>query len=391
MNSNADDSSFFSGPALDANRDRTAWKLAFEGKGATTINDEVLKEVGAAVSRFAFPDSWQPEHEDIRLAAQLTAAFSEIQVYGQAMTYAAADRLLGALTAYPHRDATATRVLLPALRNFAREERESPEELWGAWHEEHERRSDLTLHTSSPRFEGQPHRYLLMDYEITTYSILMRDTLESWRVWAHIGHIPRTTSNCIDGVTNPTRRVGAMRLRSLVSFVSKQLEGLHKTSQYDAAALFVKFLIDQSMNGQVDTKDRQLLRDGLRDVQESLVKGLTRRSRLVLSPEDVELYNVYLGTIQKLKKKNNQDLHLRQCCEIAGIEPEALRSLIDPEAFHLLRPNKAAALVLSAKKGLGIGHPDTIQAEIANTRKWMRATDPKQRGKKRRGRPPKSG
>ncbi len=391
MNSSGYDSSFFSGPTLDANRDRTAWKLAFEGEGPTTINDEVLREVGAAVSRLTHPDSWQPEHADIRLAAQLTAAFSEIQVYGKTMTHMVADRLVDALIAYPHRDATATRVLLPALRNFARQERESPEELWGAWHEEHERRYDLTLHTSSPRFEGQPHRYLLMDYEITTYSFLMRDTLESWRVWAHIGHIPRTSSKYIDGVTNPTRRVGAVRLRSLVSFVDKQLEGLHKTSQYDAAAFLVRFLVDQSMNGQIDTKDRQLLRDSLRDVQESLVKGLTRKGRLVLSPEDVELYNAYLATIRKLKKKNNQDLHLRQCCEIAGIEPKALRTLIDPEAFHLLRPNKAAALVLSAKKGLGISHPDTIQSEIGQTRKWMRATDPSQRGKKRRGRPPKSG
>jgi hypothetical protein len=396
--------------SYDPEADWKAWRRSPQQLGLGPVptvsgvapSNQAVAAAGTAAHRHLFGPGPRPviTAEVLTRAAAVTAYFGQVEVAFTKVPIFRPDLLIDALNLYPHPAAAACRWLVPALRNFFDEPRESADELWSRWHHEHNRLHRLSLSPSSISFHGKPPRHNLIDYQAGPEGTApSRTHLERWGLTAHLIELPRSwTFEDARGVEHRPS-LSVPRLNQLVRSTKIDCEG-SSVDRQDTDILIQPlrtYLLRMAADLAIPAKERQRYRGYLQVVNESLLSGVLRRSTFRLHEYQVRQYDALLAAVQMDWRSSKtayreKRLRVRQECvlRLGWRDSEQVKHLLGVRNVGDSTPRKIAALLLCMSENLELCHPQTVAVALAHSRKlYEGAWDPKSQPK-RRGRPSKA-
>jgi len=385
-------------PPFDGWAELVAWKHAYDRYGAgffATREPTPSAEATAALteSTWGHGSGRQLTDSTIQEAASVAVRFADIAPFDQRMPPARWDLLIEALNEYPHPMSAAVRFLVPVLRNLMSEcgTRETPEQLWATWNQETDRLRDLTLHTLSPRFHRECHAYSILDFETTTAAPpKSRGALYRWQILAHIWQRPHRWEYKQGWCISPEPRIAAGRVNALCRFCCALLEHeASKSSAIRTCSFLQEFIVQESQDPNRVLPERQRLRNALVVLHEAIRRQLAKRAPVRLGEVHLMDYESLLRDVKGISaSRRTLDGQLQQYAELTGLTVSELSDRLRGRSFDGLRPSEIAALLMSGMHNLGLTHPQSIQAAIAEARKTSLLASGRSPAR-RRGRPPK--
>ena len=380
--------------------DRAAWRAVFEASSkevdppdpGPTPTSQAVRAVGLAIRKTRGVDA-----KSVQLAASLTSRFCGMSRFSSGVGPGRWDYFVDALNCYPHPHSTACRWLAPAFLNFIVEPRETPSELWDAWITDWKLSCEATSRKFAKLGNAERPLWTFLDYERAFQPPLSPTSFEHWRINAHLMVRPKTL-----GPLGPLPGIAAGRLNALIRVSTDflRLEGRQVGNILDTCPkdFFVRFseslrlfLMAEASNPGHSAKSRQRCRDSLEQLHSAIEKGLTKQFPLHLGERHVREYDRLLKQVQAAWKTTVSRSYSRQWAQRHmflndhGWDKAVAAELVRRRQPGELKPREAAALLLSMRERLGVGHPQTVLEALSSARKTL----PGHRKGKPRGRPPR--